>query len=90
MERRGQKTLYEKTSRASVSYIRGKEADIGWGKKLARKLNGPGREISRKDSLKMGLATGLATFLPKKWQVPWDLPLPKIKLMMMGTCHFSF
>ena len=49
MERRGQKTLYEKTSRASVSYIRGKEADIGRGKKLARKLNGPGREISRND-----------------------------------------
>ena len=51
MERRGQKTLYEKTSRASVSYIRGKEADIGWGKKLARKLNGPGRETSRNDIL---------------------------------------
>ena len=57
MERRGQKTLYEKTSRASVSYIRGKEADIGRGKKLARKLNGPGREISRKDFLSCGPLT---------------------------------
>ena len=39
MERRGQKTLYEKTSRASVSYIRGKEADIDTAvlKKLVRK-----------------------------------------------------
>ena len=42
----GEKTLYEKTRRATVSYIRGKEADIDTGlKNLERKWNRAGSDL---------------------------------------------